>query len=84
MIILLNFQPIAGHYEKKRNKEFLSENFSSNRCHGPYNILKVSAETKVAFSRYHNCKETVLSRKTSQNSLFFKHSISQEKIISLS
>ena len=52
MVILLNFQPITGYYEKNRNKKFPPENFPNNRPHGPCYILQVSAQTDDFFLRY--------------------------------
>jgi hypothetical protein len=52
MVILLSFQPIAGYYEKNRNKEFSPEIFPNNRSHGPYDILKIPAQTNDFFLRY--------------------------------
>ncbi len=52
MVISLNFQHIAQYYEKNHNKEFPPENFLNNRSHGPYYILKVSAQTDKYLLRY--------------------------------
>jgi hypothetical protein len=51
LVILLNFQSVTGYYEENRNKEFLPENFSKNRPHGPYYILKVVAQTNASLPR---------------------------------
>jgi hypothetical protein len=51
MIILPNFQPIAGYYEKNRNEEFQPKISTNNRSHGPYNFLKVSTQTDISLPR---------------------------------
>jgi hypothetical protein len=51
IIILPNFQPVTGYYEKSFNKEFSPETFSNNSPHGPYYILIVSAQTDAFFSK---------------------------------
>jgi len=49
MVILLNFHPITGYYEKNFDKEFSPETFRNNRPHDPYYILKVSLQTNELF-----------------------------------
>jgi hypothetical protein len=52
MVILVNFQPITGYYEKAFNKESSPENLFNKRPHSPYYILKVSAQMDGFFLKY--------------------------------
>jgi hypothetical protein len=51
MVILLNFQRIAGYYEKYFDKKFLPDNLSNNRPHSLYYILKLSDQTNGSLPR---------------------------------
>jgi len=84
MIILLDFQPMAEYYEKNRNKEFLAENFSSNRSRGPSNILKVSAKTNGFFLRYRMLKKWTIFRAFVRKYYFFTNVLSRKRNLSFS
>ncbi len=60
--ILLNFQPMAGYYEKNRKKEFRSENFPNYAYDSAYYILKVSTQMDQLFSRYRIYKRWTILR----------------------
>jgi len=61
MVILLNFQPIAGYHDKNRNKEFSPKSFTNKRSHGSYHILKVSTQIDNYFLRYQMLKNGLFS-----------------------
>jgi hypothetical protein len=82
--VLLKFSSVILYILKNRITIFEVEILPTDKATSNYNVLKISAQKKVPFTRYWVPKNLSYSSKDSRTSCFFGNSIFREGNILLS